>query len=374
MATVKINKNLLKLGEELAWDISAEDGTLLLQRGMTISTESQLKKIIALGYYTQTAAGNEVEVEKVSESLSSYDKALKFIQTMEYCHSKIKPIIEDVNLNMDKISDTDKEQVLSKIKGIAQVIQQEAKNKSKLDAMLAAIQLNQQSSYYAIHSIRCAIFCAAMSIRLELSEEERTAIIIASLTDNLGILDIPPELLENNSSVTMLQKFRIYHHPEQSVEVLKKFGITDKLWLNDVLQHHERIDGSGYPLHLNKDKISKSAQIMANAVAFSTNQNAQHTESEIDPDMTKQFLDEFGKFRPGTMVSLKNKEIAVVTQRGVDNIENPVVYSILNSQGAPNHSPFARDVSQDEFAIKSITNSEKALKVLDTLVKKLWSK
>lgn len=59
-------------------------------------------------------------------------------------------------------------------------------------------------------------------------------------------------------------------HPEIGLEIATTLGITDKRILNAISQHHEKMDGSGYPFHLKSNQISEFAKIISICDIFDT--------------------------------------------------------------------------------------------------------
>ena len=386
MPKVKITPNLLQVGSVLEWDVETVDGKLLLQHGITVSTKNQLNKILEFGYFIQADSNLvvEAEAEKIGENLNSYDKVEAFISSLEFCHTLLKR----AEFNTLKIEQGDRELLISKLTGIAFAIAKEALNQEKIDAMLSAAQLTSNASYSVIHSIHCTILCSSMALRLELDEKERKSLLCAALTYDFGILNIQPQLAKVRGRLSIQQWHEIYHHSEKSVAMLRGIGIANELWLSTVLQHHERMDGSGYPQGLGSEEIIKTSRILALADSFSAmiiphstrkaklpsgalRELFQSCGEEIDPQLTKLFIQEFGVFHPGTVVSLKNGETAIVTRRGAST-KFPEVYSILNSQGVPNANPVKRNTEQDEFSIVASTSKTKVLAIIESLVKRLW--
>lgn len=85
---------------------------------------------------------------------------------------------------------------------------------------------------------------------------------LAGIVHDLGKIHIPAEILSKSGKLTKIEFEMIRTHPEAGYEILKNI---DFLWpiAQTVLQHHERIDGSGYPAGLKGDQILLEAKIIA---------------------------------------------------------------------------------------------------------------
>ncbi len=116
--------------------------------------------------------------------------------------------------------------------------------------------------YTADHEKRVAILAETIAQKLNLSPARCKTIRIASLLHDIGKIKIPAELLTNPGNLTELEYKIIQQHPETGFELLKNAKINRTI-KKIVLQHHERLDGSGYPFGLTKKMILKETMIIA---------------------------------------------------------------------------------------------------------------
>jgi HD-GYP domain-containing protein (c-di-GMP phosphodiesterase class II) len=97
--------------------------------------------------------------------------------------------------------------------------------------------------------------------KMNLQEEECVA--IAALFIDIGLLHIDPKLLEPMYVMNSAERRHLYAHPLTAYLLLGEFPELPKRIANAVLEHHERMDGSGYPRGLKAEKISRYGQILA---------------------------------------------------------------------------------------------------------------
>ena len=116
--------------------------------------------------------------------------------------------------------------------------------------------------YTADHEKRVAVLAETIAQKLNLSAARCKTIRIASLLHDIGKIKIPAELLTNPGNLTELEYKIIQQHPETGFELLKNAKINRTI-KKIVLQHHERLDGSGYPFGLTKKMILKETMIIA---------------------------------------------------------------------------------------------------------------
>jgi HD-GYP domain-containing protein (c-di-GMP phosphodiesterase class II) len=96
---------------------------------------------------------------------------------------------------------------------------------------------------------------------LPLRDEEHLA--IAALFHDIGLLHIDPAFLEPSHIMTSAERRHLYAHPLIAYLLLGEFPELPRTIADGVLEHHERMDGSGYPRGLHSENISRLGQILA---------------------------------------------------------------------------------------------------------------
>lgn len=88
------------------------------------------------------------------------------------------------------------------------------------------------------------------------------------LTHDVGMSKMPQFLLTRQGPLKSDEKEKILHHAMQSAKIMQKMEQVDPAILQSCFQHHERLDGSGYPQHLKGEQIGLAARIAAIADSF----------------------------------------------------------------------------------------------------------
>lgn len=116
--------------------------------------------------------------------------------------------------------------------------------------------------YTAGHQRRVAELAKAIAERLRLGRDVTDAVFMASLTHDIGKIKIPSEILSKPGRLTDIEYMIIKTHPEVGAEIL---GSVRLPWPLDriVHQHHERLDGSGYPGGLQGSDIMMEARVLS---------------------------------------------------------------------------------------------------------------
>ncbi len=122
--------------------------------------------------------------------------------------------------------------------------------------------VEQRDPYTAGHQKRVAELAMAIAEEMGLSEEERTGVYMAGLVHDIGKISVPAEILSKPGKLTEAEYAMLKAHPKAGYNILKciefPWPIADL-----VLQHHERLDGSGYPHGLSDGDILLGARILA---------------------------------------------------------------------------------------------------------------
>ncbi len=125
-----------------------------------------------------------------------------------------------------------------------------------------AATVEARDPYTAGHQQRVADLATAMARKMELPEEQVDAITLAAIIHDLGKIHVPAEILSKPGKLTDIEYMLIKAHPQSGYDILKH--VTFPWPIADIiLQHHERLDGSGYPQGLKKGKILLEARIIA---------------------------------------------------------------------------------------------------------------
>lgn len=147
---------------------------------------------------------------------------------------------------------------------ISAVIEAEQALRKALDGTIEAIGLTTETRdpYTAGHQRRVTKLAEAIAIELGLDAEVVEGTRAAGLLHDIGKMAIPAEILSKPSQLTEMEMALIRSHPRVAYDILKPVSFPWPL-AEIVHQHHERLDGSGYPQGLRGDEILMEARILA---------------------------------------------------------------------------------------------------------------
>ena len=140
---------------------------------------------------------------------------------------------------------------------LVQMIAQDEKSIRKLQ-----VEVIEDGYYIHIHSVNVAIYSISLGICLNLSLEDLRELGEAALLHDIGQTKIDNLIINKNGKPTDDEYQEIKNHLDVGCSIMQRLGIRNiKVW-QGVKQHHEKIDGSGYPLGLKGRQISLYARII----------------------------------------------------------------------------------------------------------------
>jgi putative nucleotidyltransferase with HDIG domain len=134
-------------------------------------------------------------------------------------------------------------------------------------AMKSTIQaisliLEKRDPYTAGHQKRMTKLACAIAEEISLPKDKIEGLYIAGIIHDIGKINIPTEILSKPGRLSEIELSLIQTHPQVGSDILKKMELPGEV-SSIVLQHHERMDGSGYPSGLSGKDIILEARILA---------------------------------------------------------------------------------------------------------------
>ena len=128
-----------------------------------------------------------------------------------------------------------------------------------IQAMALTIEI--RDPYTAGHQRRVSKLSCAIAQDLGMSEFEVEGLRVAGDIHDIGKIYVPAEILSKPGQITAIEYGMVKTHPQVGYDILKTIKFPWPV-AQIVLQHHERLDGSGYPLGLVSEQILKQARIL----------------------------------------------------------------------------------------------------------------
>jgi len=139
----------------------------------------------------------------------------------------------------------------------------ETLNKEFEKAIGALSKLGEiRDPYTAGHQKRVQILACAIAEKLKLTDDQKRNIRLGALVHDIGKIYVPAEILTKPGKISEIEFSLIKSHSEYGYQIVKEIECVPDIY-NMILQHHERIDGSGYPKGLQGDEILLESKIIA---------------------------------------------------------------------------------------------------------------
>lgn len=172
---------------------------------------------------------------------------------------KHEKAIEDTKSVFSKIKDEGELDLERLRKNIEETLPDMVRNN---DVLMRLNQLKQSDDYTFQHSMRVSILATMIGKWLGYSQEELLELGEAGMLFDIGKLNMPDFVLKKPGTVTMDEYELVKKHAQFGYSILLKTkGVTQNIKYA-ALHHHERLDGSGYPLRLRENQIHDFAKII----------------------------------------------------------------------------------------------------------------
>ena len=216
------------------------------------------------------------------------------------------------------------------------------------DACIWLARLKQQDTYTYQHSVGAAIWAVALGRQLGLPKPDLRSLAVGGLLFDIGKLRINPDLLGTTRSLTDAEFGELRSHVALGVDMIKDSGLMNKDVLDMVAHHHERHDGSGYPVGLSGDAIPVFARIAAIVDCYDAITSHRSYSRAIPPsaaikklyewrdlefqaELVEEFIQAVGIYPAGTLVELSSGEVAVVVAEYRTRRLRPKVMVLLDA-------------------------------------------
>lgn len=356
MSRIRLGPEDFPVGRQLPWPVYDRRGVMMLREGSIIASERQRDTLLMRGAYRDTDAALARAARRTASRVQSPDKRAGPDNPLEHLY----PCFSRLHMAFHKIEagESDGLDGLMKLAGHLDRLYAQFP-----DAMVGAVHLVHEYDYVLCHPVHCAILCRLMADDLGFESAHRHSLLAAALAQNLGMFRLQERLQRQTSPLTEEQKAELRRHPERSALMLEEVGCRDQLCLRAIRQHHERIDGGGYPAGLKGEEVSVEAQLVSLSDRYGAMISARaYREAlqprevlrefyagaggETDTELVQRMIARLGVYPPGSFVRLSNGEEAVVIQRGPKS-HLPVVGVYIEADGTPLRRARTRHCDED---------------------------
>lgn len=237
------------------------------------------------------------------------------------------------------------------------------------DALTWLGKVRIKKNYLYEHSVNTATLMGifAQAIGLPLADAEKC--ITGALLHDLGEAHINEEFFERAGPLTPEEYAQVKEHVNIGVSLIKDSPEVSEISRKIVQEHHERFDGSGYPLGLKGDEISLYGRMFAIVDTYDALTNnrcycdatpsslgmrtlLELSKTHFDEALVHQFIKCLGVYPTGSLVKLNNGFLAVVIAQNITSPIKPLVKIIYSTKSKTYIEPKMLDLSKSTLDIK----------------------
>lgn len=221
---------------------------------------------------------------------------------------------------------------------------------SREDILVSLNEISTVSDNTLVHSINTTVLSLLIGKELGLSNSEMKKLSEGAILHDMGKISLDQSILFKSEKLTKEEFEHIKLHPEYGYDMLQKNSLLTESSRQIALQHHERLDGSGYPKGLKSDEIHLFSQIVAIADMFDaltaercyrksmSNYNAYKilindaSNHKIDSTLLALLLKNVAIYPNGIVVYLSDGTMGIVKSQNPELPFHPIVRIIKNAK------------------------------------------
>lgn len=260
----RVRTSELTPGMITAEDVYNYTGQLILPKGLTLTdkaiTRLEFYSILSVRIEDQSLVGLDVEEDTRthSERIRESEEFKKFHESFDENLSSFK---ESINNIVDMNANIDTDTMLTNTLAIL------SEATSSYHAFDMLHNMRQYDDLTFAHCMNVALICNIFSQWLQWPEKEQNLLTLCGLLHDIGKLKIPDSIIKKPDRLTDEEYKIVKTHTIEGFHILKTKNINSHI-MNAALMHHEKCDGTGYPLGVQADKIDRYAKAVAIADVY----------------------------------------------------------------------------------------------------------
>ncbi|WP_440115033.1 HD-GYP domain-containing protein [Paenibacillus sp. QZ-Y1] len=341
----------VKPGLKLGNDVHTIRGNVLFQKGKVIlpkDVEVLRAFMIHQVVIEQERAGTSSAGSKASSTSAGSPGTDKNEQTVKGGGTVSAPVISSLHEEYEKMVGLTKNAFLSSLAAELPVYEL----RTQLEALFTYLKqynvltfsprLMKEHDYVYHHAVLSAMTSYQLAQWIDLPSKDWMQVAFAGLFHDIGNSKVDPQILHKPSTLTTSEQEEIRQHTKYGYQVLKQAKAINEGARLAALQHHEKVDGSGYPLQLSGTQIHIYAKIVAIADIFHAmtlekiyrkaqspylvlEQIQSEAFGKLDPAIVNVFVQRSTQIHNGIRVKLSDNQIGEIIFSDRDHPTRPMV-------------------------------------------------
>lgn len=339
----KVAVKAIKGDEVLAQDIISEYDTLLMSAGVVLKKEyvHRLEEMGIQYIYVEDQFAQGIEKKDITE-----------IKIKEQCQ-------KEVQQTLDKFIYCGSSE-LEVLKEVAQEIIVDLLEEPDIMYNVSGVRQKAESAYS--HSINVAALAVFIALRMKIDRKKVREIAVGALLHDIGYTYVQTEIKEKKyTDFSEKEKKEIQMHVIYGYTAIEKQDWISNTAKDIILHHHEHVDGTGYPMHIDGEKMHLGAKIVAICDAFDNfvygvfsdsmkvheaiEYIVSHGGTEFDPKVVKVFNTSIAAYPTGSMVITNEGEYGIVIRQNKELPTRPVLRMIKDKDGKEYQKSIEKDLA-----------------------------
>jgi HD-GYP domain-containing protein (c-di-GMP phosphodiesterase class II) len=215
-------------------------------------------------------------------------------------------------------------------------------------ALTAITRIKSKDEYTFMHCVSVAGLMTSFAQEMDLDNETIHQVAIGGMVHDIGKILVPGNILNKPGKLDNDEFSVMRRHVDFSGQLLKEHSGLSQVALDVTLQHHERMDGAGYPLGLQGDQISLIGQMAAIVDVYDAltsirvykdawepsvtlKKLLEWSPSQFNRELVQRFIKYLGIYPVGSLVELKSGRVGIVMEQGANTLR-PLVRIIYNTR------------------------------------------
>jgi HD-GYP domain-containing protein (c-di-GMP phosphodiesterase class II) len=347
----KITLDEIQPGMYLSRPLISNDGKVLLHEGMEV-TERYIQYLRNKGLtslYIGEPQIKDSEIEAIIEEEQDFYPGAE--ETAEAAQELISHFRVGKGIQLDGVKSI-----------VSDMIDQLSQQPEK---MIHLLDLRRKQEYMFSHAVNTCILSVMTGMAMGYNELQLEELGLAAMLHDVGKVKFPKQVAQQFPGYLSKDEREEYRrHPFYALEIMRQNAALPLSVINACFQHHERWNGSGYPMGLSGNAISEYAQIISiadvydrliagmphrlptpiyYAVAILNKAAGEY----FNPAIVDTFNQNVAIYPMGKTVRLNNQQSGVILGVGIKNRTTPIVRITANRDGTPNDQPIELDLMKN---------------------------
>lgn len=233
------------------------------------------------------------------------------------------------------------------------------------EAMMLQFSLDKMRRFdgtLATHGMNVCVLTLILAMENGCTEDEMETLSLGALLHDIGFVRLPRNLFRKSTPLTEQEQTLMRQHPQLAITVLAQVDQVPEMVSRIIAQHHECLDGSGYPTHVKHDGLSPLAQLIGLADTYEDLVTSRYgrppllphdairqlfllgAKGRYDTTLVEVAIKVLGVYPLGSLIKLNTNEDAVVVGLNHEDRLRPRIRIIRNPEGKILQQPFEVDL------------------------------